>query len=250
MDMSQAFRSGVAKHPPNAVEVFDRFHVMALAGKALDEIRREVAREEGGLETGAMRALRGNEGPLKAGQRELRERLPRQYSKLGRALSRREFLADTWRYATREDAEEHLAAVCSWGRRCRLQPIKKLCDHPAPLEGNPRLREPLDHERGHGGSQQLAPFGPQEGQGIPQLGELPNHRLLDRGRAQSRNRPAEPDPDALLNTIRFGEVPQIFGAEQPQRGARGLRDRHRRNRGIRLPHDGPIDRDGPVAPGP
>lgn len=163
-----------------------------------------------------MWALRGNECRLKAGQRELRERLPRQYSKLGRALSRRDFLADTWRYAKREDAEEHLAAVCSWGRRCRPQPIKKLCDHPAPLEGNPRLRQPLDHERGHGGSQQLAPFGPQEGQGIPQLGELPNHRLLDRGRAQSRNRPAEPDPDALLNTIRFGEVPRT---SSPSRSA-------------------------------
>jgi transposase len=127
MDMSQAFQSGVNQHLPNAKKVFDRYHVMALAGNATDEVRREVAREEGGLEKGAMWSTRGNKERLSAKQLEQRERLCRQYAKLGRALSWREFLADTWRYTTREEAEEHLKAVYSWGRRCRLEPIKKLC---------------------------------------------------------------------------------------------------------------------------
>jgi len=127
MDMSQAFQSGVNQHLPNAKKVFDRYHVMALAGNATDEVRREVAREEGGLEKGAMWSMRGNKERLSAKQLEQRERLCRQYAKLGRALSWREFLADTWRYATREEAEEHLQAVYSWGRRCRMEPIKKLC---------------------------------------------------------------------------------------------------------------------------
>ena len=127
MDMSQAFQSGVNQHLPNAKKVFDRYHVMALAGNATDEVRREVAREEGGLEKGAMWSMRGNKERLSAKQLEQRERLCRQYAKLGRALSWREFLADTWRYATREEAEEHLKAVYSWGRRCRMEPIKKLC---------------------------------------------------------------------------------------------------------------------------
>jgi transposase len=127
MDMSPAFQSGVEQHLPKARKVFDRYHVMALAGKAVDEVRKEVAREEGGLEKGAMWSLRGNKERLKAEQLEQRERLCQQYSKLGRALSWREFLADAWRYATREAAEEHLESVYSWGRRCRLEPIKKLC---------------------------------------------------------------------------------------------------------------------------
>ena len=127
MDMSQAFQSGVNQHLPNAKKVFDRYHVMALAGNATDEVRREVAREEGGLEKGAMWSMRGNKERLSAKQLEQRGRLCRQYAKLGRALSWREFLADTWRYATREEAEEHLQAVYSWGRRCRMEPIKKLC---------------------------------------------------------------------------------------------------------------------------
>ena len=127
MDMSPAFQSGVAKQLPEASMVFDRYHVMALAGKATDELRREVAREEGGLEKGAMWSLRGNKERLKAEQLEQRERLCRDYAKLGRALSWRECLADAWRYATREEAEAHLEMVSSWGRRCRLEPIKKLC---------------------------------------------------------------------------------------------------------------------------
>ena len=127
MDMSPAFQSGVQSYLPNAKKVFDRYHVMALAGKAIDEVRREVAAENGGLEKGALWSLRGNLSRLSPGQLEQRERLCRQYSKLGRALGWRDFLADLWRYTTREDAEEHLKYVYSWGRRCRLEPIKKLC---------------------------------------------------------------------------------------------------------------------------
>jgi len=127
MDMSLAFQSGVEAHLPQAKKVFDRYHVMALAGKALDQVRREVSRDNGGLEKGALWSLRGNPGRLSQSQAEQRERLCRQHAKLARALSWKEFLADTWRYADREDAEEHLKAVCSWGRRCRLEPVKKLC---------------------------------------------------------------------------------------------------------------------------
>lgn len=127
MDMSPAFQSGVAEHLREALKVFDRYHVMALAGKATDEVRRQVSREEGGLEKGAMWSLRGNKDRLTKAQLEQRERLCRNYAKLGRALSWRECLADTWKYTTREEAEAHLEMLYSWGRRCRLEPIKKLC---------------------------------------------------------------------------------------------------------------------------
>jgi len=127
MDMSPAFQSGVDEHLSEASKVFDRYHAMALAGKATDEVRREVAREAGGLENGAMWSLRGNKERFKAEQLEQRERLCLDYEKLGRARSWRECLAGTWRYVTREEAEAHLEMVYSWGRRCRLEPIKKLC---------------------------------------------------------------------------------------------------------------------------
>ena len=126
MDMSKAFRAGAAEHFPGAKISFDRFHVMMLAGEALDAVRKEVTRREGGLEKGAMWSRRGNAARLSEDAAEQRRRLCRDYGEIGRAMGLREFLQDTWNYATRELAEEHLAAWCSWASRCRLEPFKKL----------------------------------------------------------------------------------------------------------------------------
>ena len=126
MDMSQGFQSGVKAHLPDAKIVFDRYHVMALAGEALDKVRKEVSQEVGGLEKGAMWSLRGNVGRLSTESRKQRERLCRDYTKLGRGMAIKEFLADTWKYTDRELAEEHLRAVVSWMARCRLESFKEL----------------------------------------------------------------------------------------------------------------------------
>ena len=45
MDMSQSYASAVAKHLPNALIVFDRFHVMKLMNERLDDLRRELVRQ-------------------------------------------------------------------------------------------------------------------------------------------------------------------------------------------------------------
>lgn len=45
MDMSQAYASAVARHLPDALIVFDRFHVMKLMNEKLDDLRRELVRE-------------------------------------------------------------------------------------------------------------------------------------------------------------------------------------------------------------
>jgi transposase len=126
MDMSKAFRKGAAEHFPGAKISFDRFHVMMLAGEALDAVRKEVARREGGLEKGAMWSLRGNASRLSESAAEQRRRLCRDYGEIGRAMGLREFLQDAWNYATCELAEEHLQAWVSWASRCRLEPFKKL----------------------------------------------------------------------------------------------------------------------------
>ena len=126
MDMSKAFRKGAAEYFPQARISFDRFHVMMLAGEALDAVRREVAAREGGLEKGAIWSLRGNASRLSESAAEQRRRLCRDYGEIGRAMGLREFLQDTWKYATRELAEEHLSSWHSWARRSRLEPFKKL----------------------------------------------------------------------------------------------------------------------------
>ena len=43
IDMSAACRRGVAEHLPRAQVIFERFHVMKLAGEALDDVRKTPA---------------------------------------------------------------------------------------------------------------------------------------------------------------------------------------------------------------
>ncbi len=45
IDLSKAYQKGARQELPNAEIVFDPFHVSALAGKAVDEVRRREARE-------------------------------------------------------------------------------------------------------------------------------------------------------------------------------------------------------------
>jgi transposase len=74
MDMSPAYRKGAAEHFPDAKIVFDKFHVMLLAGKALDEVRKLLQRQGADLK-GSMWSLRGNEWNLRPEQLEERRRL-------------------------------------------------------------------------------------------------------------------------------------------------------------------------------
>jgi transposase len=126
IDMSAAYKKGVAEHLPEAKVAFDRFHVAQLAGEAFEKVRKEVSAEAGGLGRGGMWALRGNASRLNEEMGRLREELLRTYDKLKRAMGLREMLANFYRYATVELAEEHFDAWYSWARRCRMESFKKL----------------------------------------------------------------------------------------------------------------------------
>lgn len=126
MDMSPSFIAAAGERFPGASICFDRFHVMKLCGQAIDAVRKEVAAETGGLPRGALWALRGNVGNLKEEQVALREEICREHGRIARALSIRDYLADTWNYASEADAREHLKAVISWCARSRMKPFVKL----------------------------------------------------------------------------------------------------------------------------
>jgi transposase len=125
IDMSAAYKKGVAEHLPEAQVVFDRFHVMKLAGDAVDEVRKEL-RRAGHDMSGALWALRGNAERLKEEQRELRERLCIEHKELGRAMALRESLAETWNWPGPASAEMHLKGWCGWAARSRLKPFMRL----------------------------------------------------------------------------------------------------------------------------
>lgn len=91
MDMSTGFIAGAQKYFPGAKVIFDHFHIMQMAGVALEEVRKALAAAGADLK-GGIRAIRGNEWTRSEKQLEDRRRFIRDYPKLGRALGLRDSL--------------------------------------------------------------------------------------------------------------------------------------------------------------
>jgi transposase len=125
MDMSPAYVKGATQYFPHAKIVFDKFHLMVLAGQALDEVRRELQREGADLK-GALWSLRGNAWNLSEERQVQRKNLSRQYTKLGRAMSLRETLQAIYANPERQVAEAELQWWCGWAARSRLSSFRTL----------------------------------------------------------------------------------------------------------------------------
>lgn len=121
MDMSRAFQAGVRECFPQARIVFDHFHIMKLAGEALDSVRKELAAAGADLK-GGIWALRGNEWTRTEEQLRTRERIMRDYPIIGRALGLRDCLQDMLHLGE----EEGLRKWCAWADRSRLQAFRRL----------------------------------------------------------------------------------------------------------------------------
>jgi transposase len=109
MDMSPAYQSGASRFFPGAQIVFDRFHLMQMAGQALEKVRKELARQGADLK-GSLWALRGNEWTRNDEQRQQRSALCNRYPKLGRAIGLRDMLQDIL-------ADEDQEALRWWCKR-------------------------------------------------------------------------------------------------------------------------------------
>jgi transposase len=79
MDMSPAYRKGAADHFPQAQIVFDKLHVMLLAGQALETVRRQLQHEGAELK-GSLWSLRGNAWNLSAERQKQRQDLCARYT--------------------------------------------------------------------------------------------------------------------------------------------------------------------------
>ena len=121
IDMSPAYEKGARDVFPLAQVVNDKFHIMQLAGVAVDEVRKELRREGADL-AGALWAVRGNAWTRSEEQLELRNALTKSYPKLARALLLRDMLQD----ALASGDTEVLRWWISRARRSRLDPFKKL----------------------------------------------------------------------------------------------------------------------------
>jgi len=123
-DMSAAFISGIGEHLPNATRTFDRFHVAAKLGEAVDQVRRVEVATRPELKHTRWLWLK-NYSNLSAKQQGELHRLLRPSAKLAtaRALRWRE---DFQAFYDQDPsyAPEYLRRWCAGAKRSRLQPIK------------------------------------------------------------------------------------------------------------------------------
>jgi transposase len=142
MDMSAAYALGVTKALPRAQISYDRFHVVAMAMEAMDQVRRQEMADDptqvrqalGGRAPQALRQLmwgmRRNPASWSRKQIDTMHWLQRSGLKSARAwrlkMALREVYAQARAHNNPEQANRDLMAWLSWARRCRLEPFKKL----------------------------------------------------------------------------------------------------------------------------
>ncbi len=142
MDMSAAYLKGCITYLPNALISYDRFHVVKLAGEAMDEVRTaewqaeraRVEEELGHLTTRQRRSvlwgMRRNPSGWSQTQTEAMHWLQRANLKTARAwrlkMALREVFANARMHNQADVASAELKAWLSWARRSRLEPFKHL----------------------------------------------------------------------------------------------------------------------------
>jgi transposase len=124
-DMSQAFILGMKAQFPSVHLTFDRFHVMQLANKAVDDVRRVEARERPELKRSRYVWLK-NRSNLSARQRGRLQELQHLNLKTAEAYRMRLTLQDFYEQANPKAAAEFLADWCEMVLEAGLEPMKKV----------------------------------------------------------------------------------------------------------------------------
>jgi len=141
-DMSPAFAKGVAQALPNAQISYDRFHVVAMANEAMDEVRREEIRTQpqsikaalGDNDRKLLKILawgmRRNPDGWTEKQLNAMHWLQHSSLKSARAwrlkMALRTVYANAVKHNDEAMAKAELSSWLSWATRCRLEPFKKL----------------------------------------------------------------------------------------------------------------------------
>jgi transposase len=142
MDMSAAYLKGATAYLPNAMVSYDRFHIVKLAGEAMDEVRKaewkteqaRVQQELGELTPKQRRSIlwgmRRNPSGWSDTQIQAMHWLQRANLKTARAwrlkMALREVFANARSHNQADLAGAELKAWLSWARRSRLEPFKQL----------------------------------------------------------------------------------------------------------------------------
>lgn len=126
MDMSKAFQAGARRQCPQARVTFDPFHVIALASRALDQVRRAEVKAEPDLK-GSRWALLKDSARWNYKQICTMHWLQRSGLKTARAWRLKQALRRLYEAnPTLDEASHLLDRWISWARRSRLSPFKRL----------------------------------------------------------------------------------------------------------------------------
>ena len=142
IDMSAAYAKGISQSLPNAQISYDRFHVVALANAAMDEVRREEMRSSAAAVREAVGVhgkktlrqllwgMRKDSASWTRAQFEAMHWLQRSNLKSARAWRLKQALRLVYREARDSNSEAialgALTKWMSWARRSRLEPFKRL----------------------------------------------------------------------------------------------------------------------------
>jgi len=125
IDMSASYISGLTEHFPNALMTFDKFHVVQLLNKAVDQVRRDECKDNPLLK-GTRQIWLRNPGSLTVDQVKQMETLSKENLKTARAyqlkLTFQDIYRDTWHHP--DAAEAAVEKWLNWAVRSRLEPIK------------------------------------------------------------------------------------------------------------------------------
>jgi transposase len=140
--MSAAYAKGVGLGLPDALISYDRYHVVAMAMEAMDQVRRTemaddaqavraaLGRNDSKAARQLMWGMRRNPVSWSSKQIDVMHWLQHSTLKSARAwrlkMALREVYAHARAHNNPDQAATDLRAWLSWARRCRLEPFKKL----------------------------------------------------------------------------------------------------------------------------
>ncbi len=124
IDMSKSFIAGIESTLPWAKITFDEFHIIQMANKVVDSVRREEVKTEPLLKKSRWGYLK-DASKWTAKQSRQMQTLSNMRLKTTKAWQLRESLREIFQTAkSRDDAESLLKRWYSWARRCRVAQMK------------------------------------------------------------------------------------------------------------------------------
>lgn len=124
IDLSPSFISGVSKEFEKAAIIFDRFHVKKLLNKAMDQVRKQQAKEHLILKGHKYTFLK-NSANLSASKRESRAELIELLPKLGEAYRLKVLFDDFWDMKDGLEAAAFLTYWCDLVLEAQIGPFMK-----------------------------------------------------------------------------------------------------------------------------